>query len=260
VKINATIIEIYGLHKFTFPLACVPWSWLWGQHRPLVVPVKRLSRCWVVILRISYHLCNCLQTARSQAGGLCNMGQAAGARLPRVNPWRRPPCWAIRGGMVQIWPHVTSAAVTQWQARLRPCMKRPHFEHFLIHGWSHCFIGDNWTCSPCWHGNLYFWTCNWKHVIKYDLYVKCPQFFSHNVQICAKFSCKNFTDVCPVFWVYAIILGGRFFTVAVCIFLLKSRIKFNLQICMHCWISTKVEGIIFWLTRYKLSKLRFDNF
>jgi len=28
-----------------------------------------------------------------------------------------------------------------------------------------------WTCmSPCCHGNV-FWTSNWKHVIKCDLYV-----------------------------------------------------------------------------------------
>jgi len=28
---------------------------------------------------------------------------------------------------------------------------------------------------------------------------------------CAKFSCKNFSDVCPVFEYYTIILGGHFF-------------------------------------------------
>ena len=50
------------------------------------------------------------------------------------------------------------------------------------------------------HGNL-FLTCNWKYAIKYDICVKFPQIFAHNVQICAKFSCKNFTDVCPVFWI-----------------------------------------------------------
>jgi len=34
-----------------------------------------------------------------------------------------------------------------------------------------------------------------KHVIKYDLRVKFPRIFAHNVQICAKFSCTNFNDV-----------------------------------------------------------------
>ena len=47
---------------------------------------------------------------------------------------------------------------------------------------------------------LVFWTSNWKHVIKCDLCVKFHEFL-HSVQICVKFSCKNFTDVCPVFWV-----------------------------------------------------------
>ena len=46
---------------------------------------------------------------------------------------------------------------------------------------------------------LVFWTSNWKHVIKYDLYVKFPRSFAHNVQINAKFCCKNFNDVCQVF-------------------------------------------------------------
>jgi len=48
---------------------------------------------------------------------------------------------------------------------------------------------------------LVFWTSNWKHVIKYDLYVKFAQIFAHNVQICAKFCCKNFNDVCQAFWI-----------------------------------------------------------
>jgi len=60
---------------------------------------------------------------------------------------------------------------------------------------------------------LMFWSTNGKHVIKYDLYVKHPRIFARNVQICAKFSCENFTDVCQYFEYYAIILrgGGRFF-------------------------------------------------
>jgi len=59
---------------------------------------------------------------------------------------------------------------------------------------------------------LVFWTSNWKHVIQYDLYVKFPRIFAHNVQICAKFCCKNFDDVCQVFRIayYIIILGGVF--------------------------------------------------
>jgi len=30
---------------------------------------------------------------------------------------------------------------------------------------------------------LMFWTSNWKHVIKYDLYVKFPRIFAHSVQM-----------------------------------------------------------------------------
>jgi len=52
--------------------------------------------------------------------------------------------------------------------------------------------------SPCCHGNLCFGRVI-ENVIKYDLYVKFPRIFAHNVQICAKFCCKNFNDVCQVF-------------------------------------------------------------
>jgi len=58
---------------------------------------------------------------------------------------------------------------------------------------------------------LVCWTSNWKHVIKYDLYVKFSRIFAHNIQICAKFSCKNFTDVCPVFWILCHYTRGAFF-------------------------------------------------
>jgi len=53
--------------------------------------------------------------------------------------------------------------------------------------------------SPCYHGNLCFGRVI-ENVIKYDLYIKFPRLFAHNVQICAKFSCKNFTDVCSLFY------------------------------------------------------------
>jgi len=55
---------------------------------------------------------------------------------------------------------------------------------------------------------LVFWRSNWKRVIKYDLYVKFPWIFAHSVQMCAKFSCKNFIDVCQYFEYDAIILRG----------------------------------------------------
>jgi len=52
--------------------------------------------------------------------------------------------------------------------------------------------------SPCCHGNLCFERVI-ENVIKYDLYVKFPRIFAHNLQIYAKFCCKNFSDVCQVF-------------------------------------------------------------
>jgi len=58
---------------------------------------------------------------------------------------------------------------------------------------------------------LVFWTSKWKHVIKYDLQVKFPRIFAHNVQIRAKFSYKNVIDVCPVFWILRHYTQGRFF-------------------------------------------------
>jgi len=53
-----------------------------------------------------------------------------------------------------------------------------------------------------------------ENVIKYDLYVKFPRIFAHNVQICAKFCCKNFNDVCQVFRILhvTIILRGAVFS------------------------------------------------
>jgi len=56
--------------------------------------------------------------------------------------------------------------------------------------------------SSCCHGNFVFWTGNWKHVIKYDLYIKFPRIFAYSVQICAKFCCKNFNDVAVFFRVH----------------------------------------------------------
>jgi len=54
--------------------------------------------------------------------------------------------------------------------------------------------------SPCCHGNLCFGRVI-ENVIKYDLYLKFPRIFAHSVQICAKFCCENFNDVCQVFQV-----------------------------------------------------------
>jgi len=55
-----------------------------------------------------------------------------------------------------------------------------------------------------------------ENIIKYDLYVKFPLIFSHNVQICAKFCCKNSNDVCQVFRMIhhytSIILRGTTFS------------------------------------------------
>ena len=57
-----------------------------------------------------------------------------------------------------------------------------------------------------------FWTANWKHVIKYDLYIKFLRIFAYSVHICAKFCFKNFSDFAKYFEYHTIILwGGRFF-------------------------------------------------
>jgi len=65
--------------------------------------------------------------------------------------------------------------------------------------------------SLCCHGNLCFERVI-ENVIKYDLYAKFPRIFAHNVQMCAKFCCKNFNDVAKYLEYYTIILkGGRFF-------------------------------------------------
>ena len=58
---------------------------------------------------------------------------------------------------------------------------------------------------------LVFWTSNWKHVIKYDLYVTFPRIFAHNVQICAQFCCKISIIYAKYVEYYTIILRGGVF-------------------------------------------------
>ena len=66
---------------------------------------------------------------------------------------------------------------------------------------------------------LVFWTSNWKDVIKYDLYVKFPRIFAHNVKICAEFCRKNFNVVCHVFrLLHQFVLRGPFFSWTCCRF------------------------------------------
>jgi len=57
---------------------------------------------------------------------------------------------------------------------------------------------------------LVFWTSNWKHVIKYDLYVKFPRIFAYTVHICAKLCCRNFSDVFQIFRILHHYTWGRF--------------------------------------------------
>jgi len=59
---------------------------------------------------------------------------------------------------------------------------------------SHCFIRDN-----CEHVVSETFGRVIENVIKYNLYIKFPGIFAHNVQICAKLCCKNLNDVCQVF-------------------------------------------------------------
>jgi len=57
---------------------------------------------------------------------------------------------------------------------------------------------------------LVFRMSNWKRVINYDLCVKFSRIFAHNVQMCAKFCCKNVNDVCHIFRIL-LHWGGAFF-------------------------------------------------
>jgi len=90
---------------------------------------------------------------------------------------------------------------------------------------------------------LVFWTSNSKHVIKHDIYVKFPWIFAHNVQICAKFCCKNFNDVCQVFWIlYHYTWGGISCEHAVVSCSVWYRLV--MLICKKCAL------ILFWLLCY----------
>jgi len=155
VKISATITEIltftkwssnvYHFQKRTFHEVNSHLHWL------LTMPT-RLSRCQVMKLQISHYLCNGLQTALILTRWTMQSGKN----------WRWPPHRATRAGVVQIWPRVTSAAACSYLvvgSMACVCEGRPRTFWTLfmtIDEWSHCFIGDNWTCSPCCHGNLCF--------------------------------------------------------------------------------------------------------
>jgi len=171
-----------------FPLACVPWSWL---HEKTIEVLSRDTLEFISLLQwppnspdikpVDYAIWWKLQL---------------GMRLPQMNPWRRPPRWATRGGPRH---QCCSCSVVSSSACVCEGRQRTFWTLFMTTDeWSHCFIGDNWTFSQYCHGNV-FLTRNWKHVIKYDFYVNFfLQIFAHSVQMCAKFSCKDFTDVCPV--------------------------------------------------------------
>jgi len=98
--------------------------------------------------------------------------------------WRRPRRWATGGGVIQIWPwdhQCCSYSVASSSACVCECGRRTFWTLFMtINEWPITLLHWRSECSPCCHGNL-FWACNWKHVIKYDLYVKFPWSFAHNV-------------------------------------------------------------------------------
>jgi len=128
--------------------------------------------------------------------------------------------------------------------------------------WSHSFIGDICECVVCvvsCHGNL-FLTCNWKHVIEY---VKFPQIFAHKVQTCAKFSCKNFTDVCPVFWILRLYTWGGVFSWTHCIttqFTSTGSISLNtgwsvrISQTAHSWDWQSTKHIPYKLSRWQTTR------
>jgi len=83
---------------------------------------------------------------------------------------------------------------------------------------------------------LRFWTSNWKHLIKYDLYIQFPRIVAHNVQIRAKFCCKNFSDVCQVFRILHIVIlrgGGVFSWTRWAPECRKSSVANAVQHCQH---------------------------
>ena len=91
---------------------------------------------------------------------------------------------------------------------------------------------------------LVFWTSNWKHVIKYDLYVKFPWIFAHNVQITAKFCCENFNDVCQVFRILLHYTLGAVFSWTHC----RAWLNRSSRLAVHSiyWL------ISLWMTVYQI--------
>jgi len=109
---------------------------------------------------------------------------------------------------------------------------------------------------------LVFWTSNRKHVIKYDLYVKFSRIFAHNVQMCAKFCCKNFSDVCQVFRMlnHYSFRRGAFFSWTRCILTCAKRLT-NSQLNLphgfhHGFHGTKQKRVMKKLkTKKKLTRM-----
>jgi len=156
--LNGGVSKVYRFQKRSMKLTdvsidCSVWSW-----------DCRYAESW----NFGFHITFAMTSKQPwfQTGGLCNLGPGASARLPHANPWRRPPRWATRGGTVRIWPRdhqccSYSLASIHWRVHMRVCVWRQTEDilniFMTIDEWSHCFIGDNWTCSLCCHGNLCFW-------------------------------------------------------------------------------------------------------
>jgi len=120
-----------------------------------------LSRCLVEKLCSSYHPCNGLQTAlittwwTMQSGTSCRCAYTAHVSVTSTtslsDSCRSGPDLTMRSSVLQLLTGKL-VCVPEWS------QTEDILNTFTtIDEWSHCFIGDNWTCSPCCHGKLSLW-------------------------------------------------------------------------------------------------------
>ena len=158
------VFKILPFSKACF-LTCVPWSWLWRQHRLLTVPVK--VETVEMLSGETPDFMHPLQWPPNSPDLKpvdYAMRQAAGAGTARIRDVDH-----LVERLVEEWSRfdheIISAVVTQWQARLHACVceSGKRTLHILWHlmndHTASCFIGDNFN-QRCKNVFYVFYLCH----------------------------------------------------------------------------------------------------
>ena len=128
VKISVTVTEILTFSKWSSKVCSFQKRIRTFHEVDSDVSIIDRSPCpwncrdtesWCSGFHITFAIAMASKQPWFQPGVLCNLWQAAKARLPHANPWRQPPRWATRGGVVKIWPWDHQCGSYSVGARLR---------------------------------------------------------------------------------------------------------------------------------------------